>query len=115
MKKVSRIIFMLGAVSTVSLSASADVMRLAEEKQCMSCHAIDRDMSKAPSFVNIAQKYPNTTETTEMLVSKVRNGGVGHWGSAPMPLAGARVDVSDDEANQLVQWILSMRPGNKQE
>ncbi|MDX9698197.1 MAG: hypothetical protein RBT55_01340 [Rhodocyclaceae bacterium] len=70
-------------------------------------------MSKAPSFKNIAQKYPD--EALEMLAAKVRNGGEGHWGAAPMPPAGARVDVSDDESRQLVAWILNMRQGQKQE
>jgi cytochrome c len=40
------------------------------------------------------------------LSKKVREGGVGVWGQIPMP---ANPQVSEDEANTLVKWVLSTR------
>jgi cytochrome c len=90
-------------------------LQLAKEKECLSCHAIDHEMGKAPSFQSIAKKYPNTDAVVESLALKVRNGGVGHWGPAPMPSAGARPAVNDEESKQLVAWIMSMRQGSNQQ
>lgn len=115
MKKTIMAISVIGGLSAISLNAlaeSTDMMQLAEQKQCMTCHAIDKEMPKAPSFTSIANKYPDAA--LEMLAGKVRNGGEGHWGSAPMPPAGARVEVSADESKQLVAWILNMRQDSKQ-
>jgi cytochrome c len=115
MKKTIMAISVIGGLSAISLNAvaeSADMMQLAEQKQCMTCHAVDKEMPKAPSFTSIARKYPDAA--LEMLAGKVRNGGEGHWGAAPMPSAGARVEVTDEESRQLVAWILNMREGSKQ-
>jgi cytochrome c len=89
--------------------AADPVPELAKTKECMTCHAVDRDMAKAPSFRNIAKKYHGVANVELMLVQKVRSGGVGHWGPNPMPGAGARVEVSEDEAKALVAWILSQK------
>lgn len=40
---------------------------------------------------------------------QVQAGGVGHWGSNPVPGAGARVQVSSEEAKTLVNWVLSLK------
>jgi len=115
MKKTIMAMSVIGGLSAISLQASAesaDMMQLAEQKQCMTCHAVDHDMPKAPSFTSIAKKYPDAA--LEVLAAKVRNGGEGHWGAAPMPSAGARVEVTDEESRQLVAWILNMRQDSKQ-
>jgi len=103
---MKRTIITTALFSVLSMSAQADVLELAKEKECMSCHAIDKEMPKAPSFKDIANKYSDRFQV--MLEHKVMSGGVGHWGSAPMPGVGARPAVSEDEATQLVAWILSL-------
>jgi cytochrome c len=41
----------------------------------------------------------------DYLTNKIKNGGVGVWGNIPMP----RQNVTDAEAKQLAQWILSVK------
>lgn len=99
------------AMSGVALAQESgaqmpDVQALLESKECMSCHALDMDMSKAPSFQKIARKYHGMTNIEVMLTQKVEAGGVGHWGPSPMPGAGARPAVSSEEARVLVDWVL---------
>jgi len=55
---------------------------LAQKKNCMACHAVAK------------------------LVPKVIKGGAGVWGAVPMP---ANPQVSEAEAKQLVQWILTTK------
>lgn len=97
------------ASSLSTAHADGTVLELAKTKECLTCHAADTDMAKAPSFRNIARKYHGAANVESMLVQKVKAGGVGHWGPNPMPGAGARVEVSEDEAKALVAWVLSQK------
>lgn len=96
---------LLGTVP-VSADMHGDMQKLAEEKQCLSCHARDDDTPRAPGFKSIAAKYADG-EMKGYLVEVVMTGGEDHWGSATMPDAGERVEVSEEEAEKLVDWILS--------
>ena len=95
---------LLGAASAAA-DMHADMQKLAEEKQCLSCHARDDDTPRAPSFNSIAAKYAGS-EMHDYLVDVVLSGGEDHWGSATMPEPGERPEVSEAEAEQLVDWIL---------
>lgn len=95
---------LLGATS--ASAEPEEMLQLAEEKQCLSCHAGDDDTPRAPSFNSIAAKY-SEGEMRGYLIEVVMTGGEDHWGSATMPDASERVEVSEEEAGQLVDWILS--------
>ena len=97
---------MLAALSPLQ---AAEVPELAKTKECMSCHGVEQALAKAPSFKEIAKKYSGVANADTMLVQKVKVGGVGHWGPSPMPGAGARVEVSEEEAKALVAWVLSLK------
>ncbi|CAM3869600.1 c-type cytochrome [Vreelandella rituensis] len=113
--KTALITLALSGVFLGSFSASADMhadmQQLAEEKQCLSCHARKDDTPRAPGFSSIAAKYSGT-EMKSYLVEVILTGGEAHWGSAAMPEAGERAEVSEEEAEQLVDWILSMHKGD---
>lgn len=96
---------LLGAFP-VSADMHGDMQKLAEEKQCLSCHASDDDTPRAPGFNSIAAKYAGS-EMRGYLVDVVMTGGEDHWGSATMPESDERAEVSEEEAGQLVDWILS--------
>ena len=83
-------------------------MERAEEKKCTSCHAIDESeaMSIVPSFQSIAQRY--SMDEYDRLVQVVLTGGQDHWGKEEMPDMGVRMDVSEEDAEKLVKWILEM-------
>ena len=108
MQKAFRVMAGLSLLAALPQIQAAEVPALAEAKDCMSCHSVDKDMAKAPSFRSIAKKYKGVANAEAMLVQKVKVGGVGHWGPSPMPGAGARPQVSEDEAKTLVTWVLSL-------
>lgn len=97
----------LSCLFLTPFAASADTLELAKEKQCLSCHGRDDMTPRAPAFSSIAQKYSG--EMHDYLVQVVLTGGEEHWGSATMPEPGVRPEVSEEEAIQLVDWILAMR------
>ncbi len=98
----------LGIGSAFAESHGMTIMQLAEEKKCTACHAVNESeaISIAPSFRSIAQRY--SMDESDRLVQVVLTGGKGHWSSAEMPDMGVRTDVSREEAEKLVKWILEM-------
>jgi cytochrome c len=76
---------------------------LAAKKLCMGCHRVD-ERRNGPSFRDIARRYAGQPDAVAALSRKVISGGRGAWGMVPMP---ANPQVSEAEARQLVQWILS--------
>lgn len=74
-------------------------------KNCFACHRIDRN-TLGPSFKSVAAKYAEDTGADVMLSRKIREGGVGVWGSVPMP---PQSQVSEDESLTLARWILGLK------
>lgn len=96
----------LTLASTLLMSASVFAnAELAEKKACLACHAIDSKRI-GPSFRDVAAKYADDKKAVATLSTKVQKGGVGVWGSIPMP---ANSQVTDAEAKTLVQWILTQK------
>ena len=90
------------AVSAVTAPAMADVQALAQMKGCLNCHQIDTKVV-GPSYKDVAAKYKGDAGAVDKLAAKVKAGGVGVWGQIPMPPN----NVTDEEARQLVEWVLS--------
>jgi cytochrome c len=78
---------------------------LAQKKNCLACHQVNQKVV-GPSYKEVAQKYAGQPDAVAKLVPKVMKGGSGVWGAVPMP---ANPQVSEAEAKQLVQWILSLK------
>ena len=100
-------------VLLASGSALADAgLELAQGKACLVCHSVE-GISQAPSFKSIANKYRDLPKEESRLVSTVMWGsptyGGYHWGITKMPTPGDRIPVTQSEATQLVQWILSLK------
>lgn len=89
----------LACAAAVHANAS---QALATEKNCMSCHAVDRKLV-GPSFQDVAKKYGEKSDALAILTKKIRAGGVGVWGPVPMP---SNTQVNEAEATKLAQWIL---------
>jgi cytochrome c len=88
-------------VLTSNAWANAD---LAQKKNCMACHAIDKKLV-GPAYKDVAAKYAGQKDAVDKLAQKVIKGGAGVWGPVPMP---ANTTITEAEAKQLVQWILSL-------
>ena len=88
-----------------SAAAAAPAMAdqaLAQSKNCMACHAVDKKMV-GPSYKDVAAKYKGKgAEAT--LAAKIKKGGVGAWGNVPMPPN----NVTDAEAASLAKWVMSL-------
>jgi cytochrome c len=78
---------------------------LAQKKNCLACHAVDKKVL-GPAYKDVAAKYAGQKDAVDKLAAKVVKGGTGVWGNIPMP---ANPQVSDAEAKQLVQWILTQK------
>lgn len=102
MKSTLSLIFAASALVAGPAFASAD---LAQKKNCMACHAVDKKVV-GPSYQDVAAKYAGQKDAVDKLSQKVIKGGAGVWGPVPMP---ANTAVSDAEAKQLVTWILSQK------
>ena len=92
----------------LSLTAVAPAMAdqaLAQSKNCMACHAMDKKLV-GPSYKDVASKYSGQKDAVDKLASKIIKGGSGVWGPVPMP---ANTQVSDDDAKKLAAWILSQK------
>jgi cytochrome c len=92
----------LTAVFTGPAFASAD---LAQKKNCLACHAVDKKLV-GPSYKDVAAKYASDKGAAAKLTEKVMKGGSGAWGQIPMP---ANPQVSEAEAKTLVAWVLSQK------
>jgi cytochrome c len=91
------------ARSTVTPSADASGgMALARQHACVSCHALDQRVV-GPSFKEIAARYRSAGDVAG-LVSKMKSGGAGTWGSVPMP---PQAHVGDRDLQTLARWILA--------
>jgi len=92
------------AALLVSPMAQAD-MALAQKKNCMACHAVDKKVL-GPSYKDVASKYAKDKKAAAMLAEKIVKGGKGVWGEIPMP---ANPQVSADEAKALAAWVLATK------
>ncbi len=85
--------------------------KLAQDKQCMGCHQVDKD-GAAPSFKKIGAAWKDKKGAEKTMVATIRRGsraaGGPHWGKATMPDDAERPQVSEAEAKQLARWILKL-------
>jgi len=97
-----------GALAVLTVAAASPAFAqadLAQKKNCMACHAVDKKLV-GPAYKDVAAKYAGQKDAVDKLAQKVLKGGSGTWGAVPMP---ANPQVSEAEAKQLVQWILTLK------
>jgi cytochrome c len=78
---------------------------LAQKKNCMACHAVDKKVV-GPAYKEVAAKYKGQADAEAKLVEKVIKGGSGVWGQVPMP---ANPQVNEAEAKKLAAWVLTIK------
>lgn len=104
MNTLVRFALVATAVLALSPAARADIT-LAQKKNCMACHAVDRKIV-GPSFKEVAAKYAKDKKAEAMLAEKIVKGGKGVWGEMAMP---PNSQVSGDEAKVLAKWVLAAK------
>ncbi|AGX86464.1 c-type cytochrome [Candidatus Symbiobacter mobilis] len=94
----------LGVVLPLLPTLSLADLTLAQQKNCMSCHAVSNKVV-GPSFESIAEKYGKQNASSK-LASKIMRGSSRNWGAISMP---PNPQLTPDEAQALVKWIMSLR------
>lgn len=84
---------------------ATEMPELAKKGGCTACHSIDKKMI-GPSWRDVANKYKDNKDVKSLLESKIAKGGVGVWGSLPMPPSYL---LSDAERKELLTFILSLK------
>ncbi len=102
MKLVTASISLCAAIVAAPAFAQAD---LAEKKNCMACHAIDKKLV-GPAYKDVAAKYAGQKDAVDKLAQKVIKGGSGAWGPVPMP---ANPQVNEADAKKLAAWVLTLK------
>jgi cytochrome c len=93
------------AALAASLSAHADAgMDLAQKKNCLACHALDKKVV-GPAYKDVAAKYAKDKDAAAKLAEKIVKGSTGTWGPVPMPPNA----VTEDEAKTLAKWVLTVK------
>jgi cytochrome c len=93
------------ALCVAAASPAFAQLDLAQAKNCLTCHAVDKKVV-GPAYKDVAAKYAGDKTAVDKLTQKVMKGGSGVWGPVPMP---ANPQVSEAEAKKLVTWILSLK------
>ena len=99
---LARLVALGGAL--VAAPAFAD-QALANAKNCMSCHAMERKLV-GPAYKEVAAKYTGQKDAADKLAVKIMKGGSGVYGAVAMP---ANTQVNDAEALKLATWILGIK------
>ncbi len=71
---------------------------------CQACHGVDKK-SVGPAYTVVAKHYKDNKDALSFLSKKIINGGGGVWGEVAMP---AHPSLKQEDANEIVKWILSL-------
>ena len=103
---MKRALLAMAALSVLSVPAlAADEMALAQSKNCLACHAVDKKLV-GPAYKDVAAKYAGQKDAVDKLTAKIMKGGSGVWGPVPMP---ANTQVNEAEARKLATWVLTLK------
>lgn len=89
-------------IKSAEIQPEPEGLSLIKKSTCFGCHA-DKTRLSGPSFLEIAQKYENTSSNIKSLAGSISGGSSGIWGNAVMP---AHPDFTEKEAQQIAAYIL---------
>jgi S-disulfanyl-L-cysteine oxidoreductase SoxD len=92
------------APQAIANAQAVPVGELLKKNVCLACHQMETK-AVGPSFKGVAARYAsraNVTEAKVDLVARIRQGGVGQWGSIPMPPQ----SIGEAEAQAIAAWLL---------
>jgi len=93
-------------VVAAASSGAADVKGLLSANACLACHGM-KNKIVGPGFNEVVAKHKGRPDLEAYLLSKIKGGGVGVFGSIPMP---AQPQLSDADARAMAQWIAAGAP-----
>jgi cytochrome c551/c552 len=99
-----------GVVAPASPATPAASLALGQAavnaSNCMRCHGVERRYV-GPAFNQVVARYQGRPDAVDYLAGKIRNGGSGEWGRALMP---RHPQLSEEQARQMAQWVMSLPP-----
>jgi len=101
----STLIALTAVAAILAAPAAFANAELAQKKNCMACHALDKKLV-GPAYKDVAAKYAKDKDAVKKLSEKIVKGGSGVWGPVPMP---ANTQVSPAEAETLAKWVLTVK------
>ena len=109
MSGIQRFVLVIAWGMSASAFANLDLI---QEKQCMQCHQVNKE-AIGPSFKRIAFRWKGNPAAQQVLTSTIqqgtREGGGQHWTAlTQMPDSSERPLVSNEEAKQIVHWIMGL-------
>lgn len=103
MKRLILPLMTVGALFVAPL-ALADGEALFNSKPCVACHKVDSKLV-GPALNDVAAKYKGEEGAVATVAGHIKNGVSGLWGPIPMPAN----QVTDEEATELAEWVLSLK------
>ena len=80
---MNRLALCLSAALLVIVPFTAHANKaLADKSGCLGCHAIATKLV-GPAYKDVAAKYADQADATDMLAKSIRAGGAGKWGEMP--------------------------------
>lgn len=95
---------LLLGLALIAPAAAFANQELAQKKNCMACHAVDKKLV-GPSYKDVAAKYAKDKDAYKKLAEKIQKGGSGVWGAMVMPPNA----VTSAEAETLAKWVLTVK------
>lgn len=77
---------------------------LIDRNDCKTCHAVDHQVV-GPAFEAVADRYRKEEAAIRILPGRIIKGTGGNWGQMSMT---AHTQLSDEDATEMVRWILSL-------
>lgn len=93
-------------VVAAASGGAADVKALLGANACLACHGM-KSKIVGPGFNEVVAKHKGRADLETYLLGKIKGGGVGVYGSVPMP---AQAQLSDADAKAIAQWIVGGAP-----
>lgn len=87
---------------TAKTHENLDPQSLLSSNGCLSCHSVNSKIV-GPAFKEIAAKYGRSLNNQQLLMSNIKKGGAGQWGTIPMP---PQEHLTESELMLIAQWIL---------
>ncbi len=99
------VVFAFGVVALLMSGSALADLALAKKSGCLACHSVEKKIV-GPAWADVGKKYKGDAGAKAALIAKVKSGGKGVWGPAPMPPYSPR--VSDANIEKLVTFVLSL-------
>jgi S-disulfanyl-L-cysteine oxidoreductase SoxD len=88
------------SAQALAAAAAQPVTDLLRKNVCLACHQTDAP-GVGPSFRAVAARHGARADAAEHLLARIRQGGVGNWGTIPMPAQ----SIDEADARAIAAWL----------